>query len=526
MTTTALQSYRYRSSSALADGRLLLSTSGSHPRFFTGFLTAPAATAAGLLALADVARANYLRPVRVTYRDPIVTGHADGLRFESFSGCCGVYARLDVPAAALDGELPEHGTTNVDINQPLYTALSRVGAGDPLRLSVGPDDLTVSTLDGAVVEKKVPLPVRWLRGLAEVPSVAAGFDPRATLSIAEAAALLARLPSRPGHEVRWLVPAGRTLRSTTTPTPGAICLAGPHRLAALRPLLRHATALRVYGPPVTRAGTTAAGPGTAVTGRGVAAAGGGAVVAGHAAAVVSRGAVVAGPGAVAASGWELEMGAVRLTLVLSPAVARGFSGEGGVLEALASEEAGDDAEVVRPLLGWAPLVDVDELAGAAALPADRVRAALSVLATAGVVGFDAARAGWFHRELPYDPDLLADLNPRLAAARALVTAGAVTTTATGVQVRSGAHTYLLHRTPTGAYGCTCPWWTTHRGDRGPCKHALAATLTEAPDTTASRAAPAEVGGGAGAGHPAVSGNGAPAVDPAGAGANGAAGERA
>lgn len=139
MTSTALQSYRYRSSSALADGRLLLSTSGSHPRFFTGFLTAPAPTAAGLLALADVARANYLQPVRVTYRDPIVTGHADGLRFESVSGCCGVYARLDVPAAALDGELPEHGTTNVDVNQPLYTALSRVGAGDPLRLSVGPD---------------------------------------------------------------------------------------------------------------------------------------------------------------------------------------------------------------------------------------------------------------------------------------------------------------------------------------------------------------------------------------------------
>ncbi len=437
MTSTALQSYRYRSSSGLAGGRLLLSTSGRHPRFFTGFLTAPAATAAGLLALADVARANYLRPVRVTYRDPIVTGHADGLRFESFSGCCGVYARLDVPAAALDGELPEHGTTNVDINQPLYTALSRVGAGDPLRLSVGPDDLTVSTLDGAVVEKKVPLPVRWLRGLAEVPSAAAGFDPRATLPVAEAAALLARLPSSPSHEVRWLAPAGRTLRSTTTPTPGAICLAGPHRLATLRPLLRHTTALHVYGPPLTRAG------------------------------------------GAAASGWEVEMGAVRLTLVLSPAVARGFSGEGGVLEALASEEAGDDAEVLRPLLGWAPLVDVDELAGAAALPAGRVRAALSVLATAGVVGFDAARAGWFHRELPYDADLLADLNPRLAAARALVAACAVSATATGVQVHSGTHTYLIHRTPTGAYGCTCPWWTTHRGTRGPCKHTLAATLTAA-----------------------------------------------
>lgn len=24
--------------------------------------------------------------------------------------------------------------------------------------------------------------------------------------------------------------------------------------------------------------------------------------------------------------------------------------------------------------------------------------------------------------------------------------------------------------------CTCPWWFDHRGERGPCKHALAARM--------------------------------------------------
>ncbi|MFC7757769.1 SWIM zinc finger family protein [Catellatospora bangladeshensis] len=29
-------------------------------------------------------------------------------------------------------------------------------------------------------------------------------------------------------------------------------------------------------------------------------------------------------------------------------------------------------------------------------------------------------------------------------------------------------------------GCTCPWWAKHRGDRGPCRHQLAVTLTGTP----------------------------------------------
>ena len=67
----------------------------------------------------------------------------------------------------LDGEVFDRGTTNVDVNNPLREALARVGGRDPLHLGVGPDELTVTTLDGAVVEKKVPLPSRWLRGFAE-----------------------------------------------------------------------------------------------------------------------------------------------------------------------------------------------------------------------------------------------------------------------------------------------------------------------------------------------------------------------
>lgn len=165
-----------------------------HPRFFTGFLASPQVAAAGLLAVADVAAARYYQQQLRASLDPVVTGNGDRLRFESFSGCGGVYARLDVLEPGLDGGEVGHGTTNVDVNNPLREALSRVGSDDPLHLRVGPDELAVTTLDGPVVEKKVPLPDRWLRGFAEAQVIAAGFDLRAELPAAEAVRFLRSLP--------------------------------------------------------------------------------------------------------------------------------------------------------------------------------------------------------------------------------------------------------------------------------------------------------------------------------------------
>ncbi|WP_344499875.1 SWIM zinc finger family protein [Dactylosporangium maewongense] len=442
--SNAVQSLSYLAPSALHDGGLQLQTAGgvaqravtANPRFFTGFLTTPAAAAAGLLAVAEVARTRYFQPLSPASLDPVVTGSRDRLRFESFSGCCGVYARLDVLPTGLDGEIVDHGTTNVDVNTPLRQALQRLTGVDPLHVSVGPDDLTVSTMDGAVVEKKVPLPSRWLRGFAEVQVIASGFDPRAELSAAEATAFLRRLPSGGDRSVLWAVPAGRSLRLTSRPVPGAVCLPGPARLAALKPVLRFAKHLRVYGPAVT-----------------------------------------AGSGPVSST-WELDTGELRLSLTLSPQPSRGFSGEGAVLAALASDDVTDDAELIATLLAWDPTVDVDALAEQAAMPAVRVRAALTQLGTAGQVGFDVSEAAYFHRVLPYDAQRAERHNPRLAGARALVETGAVTLDGSGASVRSGEETYRV-RAAGDALHCTCPWWAKYRGGRGPCKHALATELARA-----------------------------------------------
>lgn len=448
-----------------------------HPRFFAGFLTSPQVAAAGLLAVADVAAARYYRQRLPASLDPVVTGSGDRLRFESFSGCGGVYARLDVLESGLDGTEVGHGTTNVDVNNPLREALSRIGTDDPLHLRVGPDELAVTTLDGPVVEKKVPLPDRWLRGFAEAQVIASGFDLRAELPAAEAVRFLRSLPrgsTRGGSGApQWVVPAGRGLRPTTRPVPGAVCLPGPERLIALQRVLRHATALRVYGPAV--------GAGSSATGAAGAAAG----------------------------AWEAVLPGMRLTLTLSPDASRGFSGEGGVLDALATgapatDAAGargaEDAELIAVLLAWEPRIDVGELAAASGLPAERVRAALVRLGTSGRVGYDTAEAAYFHRELPYDAERVERHNPRLRAAGALVAAGAVVLDgALGTVTAQDGHLHRV-RDDEGRLSCTCLWWAKYRGGRGPCKHALAVRMVRRgtpgePAGATRRAGTARVGGG-------------------------------
>ncbi|KAB2370634.1 SWIM zinc finger family protein [Actinomadura montaniterrae] len=435
------QAYSYTRPSGLDGGLLGLSTSGgttstgprAHPHFFSGVLTQAAPAAAALIALADVARTRYHQPRPTGFRDPVFTCNGDRLRMESFSACGGVYARLDVLEPALDGDVLERGTTNVDVNGPLREALARVGGSDPLHLAVGADEMAVTTVDGAVVEKKVPLPERWLRGFAEVQVITAGFDPRAGLKGPDAVRFLRSLPAR-SRGALWAVPAGRTLRPSSRPAPGAVCLAGADRLRTMLPLLRFARALRVYGPPVT-AGS-----------------------------------------APVSSVWELELPGMRYFLTLSPEVSRGFSGEGAVLDALATDEAAGDTDLIGALLSFEPRVDPGLLAERSGLPLDRTKAALTQLGTSGRVGFDTAEAAFFHRELPYDAARVAALNPRLRSARALVEDGAVRFTGSDAAVVTTDGGDREVRFEGDRATCTCPWWFDHRGERGPCKHVLAATI--------------------------------------------------
>lgn len=439
--------YRYDIPSGLradaGQNELVLATSGGvteagpavHPQFFSGLLTEPAVAAAGMLAVAAVARARYVTSASVVaqlVRDPVVTSNGDRLRFESFSGCCGVHARLDLLPAALHGAPALSGTTNVDFNDPMRAALAGAAAGGALLLTVGAGEVSVTTAGGSVTERKVPLPQRWLKGLGEVQALARGMRLAGELGTAEARRFIRAVP-RQARRPLWVIPAGGAFRLAVAPRPGAVCLAGPHRLAELHPLLRFSPRLRAYGAPVSAGSLSVP------------------------------------------SAWELDLGTARLTLTLSPEHYRGFSGEGALLALLGDDAAAADADLVSVLLAWDPRIDVGRLSAEARLPVARVSAALGYLAASGRVGYDLAEEAFFHRELPFGAAALESMHPRLGDARSLAAAGAVTLTAGGAVVRSGDS---LHRVTFAEPHdrCTCPWWGKHQGTRGPCKHVLAARM--------------------------------------------------
>ena len=443
--------YRYGAPSRVEaeDSGLRLATSGgstdqfddvANPFFFSGFVHHPQVVAAALLVVAKVARTSFYVPpsavAGIQNHDPVVTSTAEGLRFESFSGCCGVYARLDLLAEALDASHFTTGVTNVDVNPELRRALAGVVAREPMHLAVGDDQLQVTTLDAEIVEERVPLPARWVKGFAEAQVAASGMTERHRLDAAATVKFLASLPkSSPTGAVMWAVPALHSLRLAAKPAESAVSVAGPERLGILAPLARFATALRAYGADATPLSTPLA------------------------------------------SMWQLDLPGARFTIGLSPVKSRGFSGEGGLLASLATGTAADDADILRVLLAFEPRIEVAALARSADLSQSRVVAALAVLAASGQVGYDLTDRAYFHRPLPFDTRAAAVLNPRLAAARRFQDSGSVAAQSDGSWLvgLAGREQRVALDAHDGDH-CSCTWYAAHRGSRGPCSHVLAAHI--------------------------------------------------
>jgi hypothetical protein len=139
-----------------------------HPFFFDGRMRQPHVVGGMLLTLAKVVSTRFWMPLNPALLDPVVTSSEELLRFEGFSSCCGVYARADLEAPTFDAEIQGRGTTNVDFNSAMRAALAQLRQSDAVRLAVGAHGVHLTRADEAVIEKKVKLPIRWIKGFTEV----------------------------------------------------------------------------------------------------------------------------------------------------------------------------------------------------------------------------------------------------------------------------------------------------------------------------------------------------------------------
>lgn len=402
------------------------------PCFFWGKLNDPYITARCLITLSNVVQSNYsLSPFDLAkLKDPIVTAGNEKIRFEAFSHCAGVYARVDVLPGGHDGEFLENGTTNVDFNQPMISALSSVGKAEKVVLSVGKKEVGLHKEGEKVVERKVPLPEKWIKGLTTVQLFLADTEKVFKMNRMQALQLFRTIPKGKPNTDYYLIMRGGKPTFLPIKQANGICVGGVHRLRLLEPLLPLLDELHVFAHPDMQSTT-----------------------------------------------WQLYFGDVRFSLSISRDSWRGFSGEGAALESLI-EDVPENWLDMFDKYSYAnqefnpSLLSIEE--GIDFKKVDNITGRLSAM---GLLGYDLDENHFFYRRLPFKLNKILSLNPRLKNAEKLIEEGKVQITqrtdnrveakvaGTGV-----THTVILDG---DQQRCTCTWFSQNQGERGICKHILA-----------------------------------------------------
>lgn len=438
-----LLSYKQQSTITGSEDQRILNLCASQPIndntvFFNGQLKSPVETARCLRAISILVGSRFFTPPAMLARilresDPVVTVSRKMIRFEGFSACCSTYGRLDILPDGFEASKIAPGTTNIDFNTDMRGVLAKVRSGNAMSMSVRSDEFELTHADTKIIEKKVKLPLRWIKGFSEVQSSQNAMTVVFEISRNEAIRFFRMLPKGSTRHPAWIVTAGKGIRLSHREIEHSVRIKGVERLAVLADLVQLSTGLSIY---VNAQNTISA--------------------------------------------WVISFGCLRFTMVLSEEVWRGFSGEGQLLKDLVSNTADKVVNTIKGALNWQESLSVEQLAFDLEQDESVIKVALNTLASRGVVGFDVFSGNYFHRVLPFDMSKVDDLNPRIKAARKLISEDAVLVNYTDDEVvkgeiESGGITHRVELS-TLADKCTCPWFAKHRSSRGPCKHILSVQM--------------------------------------------------
>ena len=215
------------------------------PCFFWGSLTDPFVTAKCWSTIAKVVRSSF-GPIPPSLRDPIVTAGSERMRFEGFSSCNGVYVRLDMKPESIDGEFIASGTTNVDFNDPMLNALNAIQKNEKVTLAVGQHDVQVITTKAKVIEKKVTLPPRWIKGLTSFQLYLADMEQKFELNKMQTIQLFQNLPKGNVKGAFYITKRVGKFMSSTLQTADSVRIGGIHRLRLLEGILALVDKMQIY----------------------------------------------------------------------------------------------------------------------------------------------------------------------------------------------------------------------------------------------------------------------------------------
>lgn len=402
------------------------------PCFFWGNVSQPFILARCLITLSNIVKSSFnLSPFQMALlKDPIVTAGNSRLRFEGFSHCAGVYARVDVLPDGLDGEFLENGTTNVDFNQPLITALGSIRPNEKIVLSVGEKEVGLYKEEEKVVERKVPLPVKWIKGLSTVQVYLSESEKLHTFNKIQTQQLFRGIPKGPVKSDYYLIIRGNKPMFSPVKSADAVCIGGLNRLRLLEPLLPYIDQMQVF-PHADMQSTT----------------------------------------------WQLYMGNIRFSFSLSRESWRGFSGEGAVLDSLIDDISDEWIDALDKYAYANQSFNPTSFALDENISLKKTDNLTGRLAAMGLLGYDLDDNEFFYRRLPFKLNRIIGLNPRMKNAEKLIAEGKVqilnknlARTEARVEGTGVHHTVIIDN---GKERCTCEWFSKYQGERGPCKHVLA-----------------------------------------------------
>ena len=400
------------------------------PCFFWGKLNSPYLVARNFLTLSKVVAANYM-PNGSALRDPVITAGGNKLRLEAFSSCCSVYAKIDLLSDVLDGEFLQQGTTNVDFNTQMITALSQIKKNENVFFSIGKKEVVLQKNNESVVEKKVSLPLRWIKGMATVQLLSAEMKKAVTLDKLQMQLLFRSIPNGSVKDDYFLSFRGKRPSLSPIRTPNSICIGAIHRLKLADSLLNLSSSLSIY--------------------------------------------TVDSENAIA---FQFQMKGMRFTLMLSRSFWRGFSGEGNSLENLIEDIPN---EWLEKLDTYAKINEEFSLKDDVIkdLSYSDFKNVATRLSAMGLLGFDLEEQVYYYRKLPFKLSRIESLNPRYKNALKIIKKGDYnlldSQEETIVEVKGSG---ILHKTIISETQsrCTCTWYATHQNNRGDCKHILVAKI--------------------------------------------------
>lgn len=300
-------------------------------------------------------------------------------------------------------------------------------------LGVGSKNVTVSTEKGTVTEKKVTLPARWIKGLTSVQLYLADMEEKFSLNKIQVIQLFQSIPKGTAKGEFYLTQRANKYMWSPIASKEGVRFGGVARLRLLDGISTYFQTMSIYQ---SKDGESVA--------------------------------IVAG------------LGKMRFTLALSPDNYRGFSGEGNVLENMASEVPEAWVRAMDSLLKSNEQFDPTMLSVEHDVAFDTMDSLTASLSSMGLLGYDLHNRQHYYRRLPFKAERILSLNPRLKNAKKLIDEngvvfiskepGNIEARVEGTNVK---HTVIIQNELSR---CTCDWFTKHQDKRGLCKHILAVKM--------------------------------------------------